>query len=328
MAADPPGVDEATAAAELTGTDVGGLQDRFRGALVGVAVGDALGAAFEGHPGPVPRALVDDHLDSVLPARFTDDTAMTIAVAESLLYADGLETDHLAHTFVAHHAREPHRGYGAGTASLLQAIGGGADWHTAAPAQFGGTGSFGNGAAMRAAPFGLWAADPGEAAALARRGATVTHAHALATDGAAALAMAVSHALSWSGVPGAHMHELLDALHAAATTPELATRLDLAGALGDADAATVASRIGTSVAAVDAVPAAICAFIHHPGSFERAVAFAIELGGDTDTIASMTAAISGAALGEAAIPAAWRERTEGVLTMRELADRILARRSR
>lgn len=303
-------------------------RDRYRGALVGVAVGDALGAAFEGHAGPVRRTQVAEHLESLLPTRFTDDTAMTIAVAESLLDVDGLDPDHLAGTFVAHHSREPHRGYGAGTASLLRSIAGGADWRTAAPSQFRGTGSFGNGAAMRAAPYGLWADDPDRAAALARRGAAVSHSHPLAADAAAVQAAAVAHALSWSGAPGAHVHELLDALRSTATTDELASRLDLAGTLFDADVATVAARVGTSVAAVDAVPAAVCAFVHHPGSLDRAVAFAIELGGDTDTIASMTAAIGGAALGEAAIPVTWWQRTEGAATMRELADRIFVRRRR
>lgn len=67
-------------------------------------------------------------------------------------------------------------------------------------------------------------------------------------------------------------------------------RLDAAHALRDADVPVVAHTLGTSVAALDAVPAAICAFLHHLDSFADAVTFAIELGGDTDTIASMTAA--------------------------------------
>lgn len=97
-----------------------GLQDRYRGALVGVAVGDALGAAFEGYPGPVPAGQVRQHLDGILPVSYTDDTAMTIAAADPLLHCDGLDEDNLAGAFAARHEHEPDRGYGAGTVDLLQ----------------------------------------------------------------------------------------------------------------------------------------------------------------------------------------------------------------
>ena len=50
---------------------------------------------------------------------------------------------------------------------------------------------------------------------------------------------------------------------------------------------------------------ALYCFLRHAGSFADAVHQAIFIGGDTDTIASMTGALSGAFLGEAAIPAGW-----------------------
>lgn len=78
--------------------------------------------------------------------------------------------------------------------------------------------------------------------------------------------------------------------------------------------------------AVEAVPAALCAFLHHPDSFVDAVRFAIGLGGDTDTISSMAAAISGAHLGDAAIPGQWRAHTEGVAHLEEVGERLAARR--
>lgn len=303
----------------------GMLQGRCRGALLGVAVGDALGAAFEGHPGPVPLNRLRAHLADMAPVTFTDDTAMTIAVTESLLHSDGLDEDHLAATFAAHHERRPDRGYGAGTAALLREFSRGGSWRSLAPAQFGGTGSFGNGAAMRAAPFGLWATDPSEAAALARQGAKVTHTHPHAVDAAGVQAAAVAAALSAADeqVP---VGEFLRRVRQAAETAEMHEMLDTAADLHAAPGAVVARTIGTSVAALEAVPAAICAFLHHPDSFADAVTFATELGGDTDTIASMTAAIAGARLGVQAIPIPWVQRSEGVSQMRELADRLFARR--
>ncbi|MDZ7676037.1 MAG: ADP-ribosylglycohydrolase family protein [Acidimicrobiales bacterium] len=299
------------------------LLDRFRGALVGVAVGDALGSAFEGMPGPIPTASVDRHLSAPRRAHFTDDTAMTIAVAESLLHVGGLDLDHLAGTFAASHEREPGRGYSSATSRLLRDIAAGANWSQRAAAQFRGQGSLGNGASMRASPFGLWADEPRRAGELAGSAATITHTHPLAIDGAAAIAAAVSHAVRHpSGDPAGVLATALSVTN----TAEMVGRLDDAGALADAPAAAVADALGTGITALEAVPAAICCHLHHPDSLVDTVRFAISLGGDTDTIAAMATAITGAAVGASAVPLPWAQRCEGVDHLVELAERIHARR--
>jgi len=86
----------------------------------------------------------------------------------------------------------------------------------------------------------------------------------------------------------------------------------------------VAAATGTGITGIEAVPAAIAAAALNLDSFADTVRFAIGLGGDTDTIAAMAGAISGARLGEDAIPAAWLRRVEGVEKARELADRFAA----
>jgi poly(ADP-ribose) glycohydrolase ARH3 len=301
-------------------------RDRFRGALVGALVGDALGSEFEGHLGPVPVKRLRRHLDADTPASYTDDTAMTIAVAESLLACGGLDEDHLAATLATHHHREPNRGYGAGVSALLDRIYAGADWRSAAAAQFDGAGSFGNGAAMRCAPYGLLTAEPNTAALLASRHAQVTHSHPHAVDGAAVQAAAVAYALHRSDEDQADVMDFMAVLRGVARSSEMLGQLHLTQQLADAPAADVAGTIGTGVAAIDAVPAAVCALLHHPRSYTDSVTFAIELGGDTDTIASMTGAISGALMGMSAIPATWLQRAEGVAVVQELADRLFDRR--
>lgn len=301
---------------------------RHRGALIGAAVGDALGAAFEGHHGPVPDEDVQRHVHASEPVYFTDDTAMTIAVAESLLASGGLDEDHLARTFVAHHQREPHRGYGAGTSALLRRLESGSDWRAVAPGQFGGAGSYGNGAAMRSAPYGLWEREPQQAAVLASRAALVTHTHAHAIDGAAVLAAAVSHALHQTGVEANGVGTFMSVVRSVARTTDMVERLRQAQELHDASVLEVSDALGTGVAALEAVPAAICAFLHSPTSLSETVRFAIGLGGDTDTIASMAAAIAGAVVGEDGISAAWLDRVEGVPVMRELGDRLANRADR
>lgn len=66
-------------------------------------------------------------------------------------------------------------------------------------------------------------------------------------------------------------------------------------------------------------------FLRHARSYPDAVGFAITLGGDTDTIASMAGAIAGACLGESAISQRWLERTEGASMLGALGERFAAR---
>jgi ADP-ribosylglycohydrolase len=70
----------------------------------------------------------------------------------------------------------------------------------------------------------------------------------------------------------------------------------------------MAAVLGNGIKAQEAVPMAIYCFLANRDSLEKAVEAAIFLGGDTDTIASMTASISGAALGEKSIPERWLRR--------------------
>jgi poly(ADP-ribose) glycohydrolase ARH3 len=101
--------------------------DRFAGALLGTALGDSIGAPFEGSP----QVDVDDvcrWTEDARPLRWTDDTHMTIGVAESLLVRDGVDGAHMARRFCELHAAEPDRGYGAGPPLVFAAIRAGAPW--------------------------------------------------------------------------------------------------------------------------------------------------------------------------------------------------------
>ena len=93
---------------------------------------------------------------------------------------------------------------------------------------------------------------------------------------------------------------------------------------------TVVDTFGNGIRAQEAVPAAIFAFLHKGGeSFEECIHFAINLGGDTDTIASMAGAISGAYLGlDPSIPQMWREKCEGVQEAIKFADELFELRSK
>lgn len=297
------------------------MRTRFRGCLMGVAVGDAFGAPFEG------AMEVSDNdwrkvADGDQRLRFTDDTHMTFGVIESLLGREDFDGDNMARIFVRDYNSEPWRGYGAGPPQVFAMIEAGADWDEAARRLYGGHGSFGNGAAMRIAPIGLrYFSDPSQAVEFARKCASITHAHELGMEGAAAQASGVALAVSASPPldRDGFLGQILDHLE----VPEMKQAIEsVRSVIGDGPR-VVARDIGNGIEAVEAVPAALAAFLSNVDSFTETVSFAVAIGGDTDTIASMAGALSGAYLGEEAIPPAWRERAEGARSMGRLADIIL-----
>jgi len=299
-----------------------GDRTRYRGALLGALVGDGLGAPFEGHAGPVPSAEVAAVAQGSSTLRFTDDTAMTVALAGSLLRMDGIDEDDLARAFADQWALAPRRGYSSTTARLLATVHDGVPWRDALRGLESGRAS--NGAAMRVAPAALHAAGRADdTLEVARRSAGVTHTHPGAVAGARVQALAVALALGHPTGRGIDRAEFVARLRAPAGDPPLAANLALAAGLAArGDPAEIAARIGTGILAAESVPAAVCAFLSHPASFPDAVILAVRLGGDTDTIAAMTGALSGALLGESAIPAGWIERAESAAPVRHLADEL------
>jgi len=165
--------------------------DRARGALLGTLVGDALGMPYEGLPRdrlPEDIGFRDVRLGA---GTYTDDTEMTVALAESLLRCDVVDEDDVSRAFLA--AYDPRRGYGSGTVEVLERIAGGLAGPQAARRSFGGRGSFGNGAAMRVAPVAVRFYDDSVLLdSQARRSAQVTHAHDVGINGDAVHAVAMA----------------------------------------------------------------------------------------------------------------------------------------
>jgi len=197
----------------------------------------------------------------------------------------------------------------------------GVPWDRAAEDIYPG-GSFGNGAAMRVAPVGLfYHRDPGKLREVACLSAQIIHAHPLGKEGAALQAYAVALALVWgpSGSPAG----LLEKLKAFAVHQVYRAKLEqVQDLLRSGDKSEVAARLGNGVEAFHSVPTAICCALRHPESFEDAVVEAASLGGDADTIASMTGAISGAWLGMEAIPGQWVAKLENRNYLKQLAHRL------
>ncbi len=296
------------------------MQDKFLGGLIGCALGDAIGElAF--------RYRTEERLQQAIAQstqlRYTDDTAMAIGLASSLTERGTIDAQHLGDTFRKNYGREPWRGYASGPPTIFRQVeSGGVTYAEAAKELFGGEGSFGNGAAMRVVPVGLFYHGSPSLYAKVRSSAEVTHAHALGIDGAAIIARAVS--LATEPGPPLEWEPFLDDLIALAQTSEMRARLKSAGEAIRARTPPqeVGMRLGPGVAAHQSVPFAIYAFLSHPQSFTACLFCAALNSGDRDTVAAMACSISGAYLGIDALPREWQEKLENREILAGLAKRL------
>jgi poly(ADP-ribose) glycohydrolase ARH3 len=282
------------------------LESKFTGALLGTAVGDALGAPFEGWRKEKVSSVYEEEAAvwKMIDGRYTDDTEMMIGVAESLIRNKGFNGADMASTFIQNF--NANRGYGPGSTGALKRIREGESWEEASKKLFGGEGSYGNGAAMRIAPVGLFYYDDTNALReVAYKSSLITHAHELGKEGAALQAFAVALAVR------GQKDEMLSELEGFARNDVYKKKTLLIRRLLNEEPTKkeIIAKLGNGLAAFNSVPTAIYSFLR-ADSFEKGVAYAISLGGDTDTIGAMTGAISGAYYGDKAIPGEWLEQLE------------------
>ncbi|SFJ91730.1 ADP-ribosylglycohydrolase [Streptomyces pini] len=294
----------------------GGMPAAASDSLRGLALGDGFGQRWFFREPPEAAAMIRARrIPDEAPWHWTDDTAMALCVVRVLLRARAVDPEALAREFAAAYAADPGRGYGYGMHELLPRLAldpGG--WESGAQALFGGGGSLGNGAAMRAAPLGAWfAGDPERAAAEAAASAAVTHAHPEGVAGAVAVAVAASLA---AGGRGREPHAPGDLLgETAGATPGGPVRDGLlaAAALPAGTPAHRASDIlgnGARVRAADTVPFALWSAAHHLDDLVSALWSTAEGLGDVDTTCAITGGVVAARTGLEAVPAAWRELCE------------------
>jgi ADP-ribosylglycohydrolase len=125
--------------------------------LIELAVGDAYGSGFEYAPERLVRernnltAYIQHPRHPLTPGQYTDDTQMTIAVAEAILSGKSWTADLLASSFVEVFRRDPRQGYSKRTYSALSVARDGADFLARLDPV-----SATSGAAMRSAPIGLY----------------------------------------------------------------------------------------------------------------------------------------------------------------------------
>ena len=271
--------------------------------LHGLSIGDAFGELFFSIS---PYSTSESELPSG-PWRWTDDTHMALSIVEILKAYGRIEQDALAQAFARRYSEEPYRGYAGGAARLLRQINAGADWRKASPALFG-NGSYGNGAAMRAAPIGGFFGDsPERAAQEAQLSAMVTHAHPEGQAGAMAVAAAAALA---TRPPYPQGREVLR--EGLALLPESATRQRLQLAMSiPSDQLHEATRelgSGREVSAQDTVPFCLWSAAYHLDNFGEALWWTVKGLGDCDTPWAIVGGI--VALSTRDVPAAWLKRRE------------------
>lgn len=302
------------------------MVDRYQGVMLAGALGDALGAPFEG-AAQVKSRHIEQVLDGTDPLRYTDDTHMTIGLADMLIEAGHLDGALLASTWATNYRAEPWRGYGPGPGQVFALHEQRIAWDAAAHHLYGGRGSWGNGAAMRVAPVALLAFDDLEVVAqLARQTAVITHTHHLGVEGAVAQAVAIALLLQQAPQGELHVERFLETLRAHVGAAQYCHQIDgLPGLLsGEPWAREAVVRVlGNGVAAHESVVTALYCFLRHRTDIVACLRFAISLGGDTDTIAAMAGTLAGAHLGMSQIPGTLIGRLEAANRLRDQADALL-----
>jgi ADP-ribosyl-[dinitrogen reductase] hydrolase len=304
------------------------LRDRYRGALLGLAAGDAVGTTVEFSP-PGTFEPVTDMVGGgpfrLQAGQWTDDTSMALCLAESLIERRGFD----AHDQMRRYLRWSKEGYLSSTGHCFD-IGG-----TVSAAMrrfeqnpdgdpFQGSedpNTAGNGSLMRLAPVPLlFAADPAEAIRRAAESSRTTHATREAVDACRYFAGLLLGALR-----GASREELLGDRYA---PPGWSWEdADLAPAIARVAGGSFLRReppgIRGSGYVVESLEAALWAF-SRTDNFRDGCLAAANLGDDADTTAAIHGQLAGAYYGASAIPQEWRER----LTLRErieaMADGLLA----
>lgn len=287
-------------------------EDRVAGCLLGGALGDAIGSAFEGgEPGPdfaLPESL-----------RITDDTQLTIATCESIAKTSAVAPEQIALSFLRWFRDRRITGIGSSTLKALTELDVGGHW-----AMVGATGerAAGNGAAMRVAPLAFFL-DPDNDAQrqTIRDTCRITHRNDEAYIGALAILRTLRHVVLGGKLEPGFLPLLVDKL------PDSRVRDRLADVCKHSvNIQQYANQFATSGYVVDSVPLAILAATESSDVLAT-IEQLVKTGGDTDTNASMFGQIYGAAHGVQSLPSQILAQIDGVTLVRDISIKLARTRA-
>ncbi|WP_284639997.1 ADP-ribosylglycohydrolase family protein [Paenibacillus silviterrae] len=299
-------------------------RNRYRGCLLGLAAGDALGTTLEfKSPGTFEPLtdLIGGGPFGLEPGEWTDDTSMALCLAESLLKCGMFHPLDQMRRYV----RWYREGYLSSTGVCFD-IG---NTVRQALERFEQTGipfsgslhrmSAGNGSLMRLAPVPMYYAEqPQEAIVRSGDSSLTTHGSVLAVDGCRYFGGLLVGALA-----GEDKEQLLSAKYSPAgggwTQHPLVPEIEEV-ALGSFKRKQPPEIRGTGYV-VESLEAALWAF-YHSATFEEGALLAVNLGDDADTTGAIYGQLAGAYYGYEAIPETWREKLHRRVRMLELADQL------
>ena len=307
--------------------------------MLGLAVGDALGFPTEfRRRAAIVAAFPPDGVTDFVgiqdprwpkrpyivgpafpPGTWSDDTQMTLAVARGLLREPGAPLDtlmaHVAAEFVAwSQSPDNNRAPGSTCMTGCQALAEGTPWQQAGVAE-----SKGCGANMRVAPVGLlYQHDRGRLLDVAAAQCRLTHGHPTAVAASQATALAV--ALACQGEFPEAIHAALLAEFAHGDAALLAVLQRVPGVLHLPPAQVLCEGgLGEGWVAEEALAGALYCFWRGGADFRTTVLMAANTDGDSDSLACIAGALSGAANGVDAIVLRWREDVESPGMLMEIA---------
>lgn len=284
--------------------------------LAGLAFGDAFGDRWFGilrREGPA--ALEARTLPPEPVWRWSDDTAQALVLVRELAEGHGtVDQDRLALRLAEAYAADTHRGYGASMHDVLRRIGAGEPWREVVAGQFGGMGSWGNGAAMRVAPLGAWhAADLDTAAGQAAHQSAVSHHHPEAVAGAVAVALAAALATRSRGGPAPARADFLQAVAARLPDSDVRSGVRVAARMPAHTSLRHAAEVlgsGYRMSGPDTVPFALWCAAGHLDDLHEGLWFTVAGRGDIDTTCAVAGGVIAARTGVAALPPAWHTARE------------------
>ena len=304
-------------------TDLG----RAKGILFGLAIGDALGYPTEFVTLREIKARYGPQGISDLPepALFSDDTQMTVAIAEALIEAGDQDIETLMASVRKHfvgwlHSPENNRAPGRTCLQGVRNLEKGLHWSRSGIAE-----SKGCGSAMRAATIGYFCQHhPERLRQVAHATGICTHGHPTADAACIATAYLVKLILD-----GESPEVLIDRM--LKFTSGISDEFDRAilkvrECLPLTDEEKALSCLGEGWVAEEAVTLALYCFLRYPDDYRSAVLRGANTNGDSDTVACIAGALAGARVGTKGIPSGWIQRIEKSRTLGALATRIAAKR--
>jgi len=297
--------------------------EKAKGIIYGLAIGDALGRLTEFTSLSEIKTTYGEKgiQDLPDPALFTDDTQMSVAIADALVKAGekdiesimvAVKDEFIKWYHSPENTRAPGRTCLTGVAKMEQGI----HW-----SESGVAGSKGCGSAMRAAPIGyLYQNDPDKLREVAHATGICTHGHP--TADAACIGDAYLVKLALDGITPENMiHDLLDFTTGISSEWDEAI-VKVEKCLDWENEEKALNYLGEGWVGEEAVALSLYCFLKYPDSYEKVVIRGANTNGDSDSIACIGGSISGAYLGIDSIPNNWVQQIEKTEYFDELSKRF------